>query len=118
MEIIATSLPLSGRVFDGLTAESLRRAIRDACATAALPHCTPHRLRHRRISLWHFHGIPARELADRAGHSKPSMSLDVYSHVIAPDEVVPDALKALLLGGFPVANCRARDARVMHERKA
>jgi len=47
------------------------------------------------ISLWHFQGVPARELADRAGHSKPSMSLDVYSHVIVPDEVDPEALKAL-----------------------
>ena len=27
-------------------------------------------------------GIPARELAERAGHSRPSMSLDVYSHVM------------------------------------
>ena len=27
------------------------------------------------------------------------MSLDVYSHVIVPDEVDPDALKAILLGG-------------------
>jgi hypothetical protein len=26
------------------------------------------------------------------------MSLDVYSHVIVPDEVDPEALKALLLG--------------------
>jgi hypothetical protein len=41
--------------------------------------------------------VPARELSDRAGHSKPSMSLDVYSHMIVPDEVDPDALKAILL---------------------
>jgi integrase len=62
-----------------------------------LEHCTPHRLRHRRISLWHFQGLPARELADRAGHAKPSMSLDVYSHVIVRDEVKPEALKAILV---------------------
>jgi hypothetical protein len=43
--------------------------------------------------------VPARELADRAGHSKPSISLDVYSHVIVPDEVDPEALKAILLRG-------------------
>lgn len=40
--------------------------------------------------VWHFQGVPARELADRAGHSKPSMSLDIYSHVIVPDEVDPE----------------------------
>lgn len=100
MEIIATSLPLRGRLFPDVTANGLRSAMRDLCETAGLPHCTPHRLRHRRISLWHFQGVPARELADRAGHSKPSMSLDVYSHVIVPDEVDPEALRALLSGGI------------------
>ena len=32
-------------------------------------------------------GVPARELAERAGHSRPSMSLDVYSHVMPTDEL-------------------------------
>ena len=35
-------------------------------------------------------GIPARVLAERAGHSKPSMSLDVYSHVMPLDEIPED----------------------------
>jgi hypothetical protein len=26
--------------------------------------------------------VPARELAERAGHARPSMSFDVYSHVL------------------------------------
>ena len=69
------------------------------CERKGLPHCTPHQLRHRRISLWHFQGVPAREIADRAGHSKPSMSLDVYSHVIVPDELDPEGLEAVLSGG-------------------
>jgi integrase len=89
MEIVATSLPPRGPLFPDITANE----------TMNLAHCTPHRLRHRRISLWHFQGVPARELADRAGHSKPSISLDVYSHVIVPDEVDPEALKAILLRG-------------------
>jgi integrase len=97
MEIVATSLPLRGRLFPDVTANGLRSAMSDLCERLGLAHCTPHRLRHRRISLWHFQGVPARELADRAGHSKPSMSLDVYSHMIVPDEVDPDALKAILL---------------------
>lgn len=110
MEIIATSLPLRGRLFPDVTANGLRSAMRDLCESVGVPHCTPHRLRHRRISLWHFQGVPARELADRAGHSKPSMSLDVYSHVIVPDEVDPEALKALLLGGIAPPTAAA----VMH----
>jgi integrase len=113
MEIIATSLPAAGLLFPTITADGLRSAMHDVCKSRGLPHCTPHRLRHRRISLWHFQGIPARELADRAGHSRPSMSLDVYSHVIAPDEVDPDAV-ARILGGPAVAEKHGRDAQVMH----
>lgn len=114
MAIMARSLPLDGRVFPGVTAAGLRSALRDLCERSALPHCTPHQLRHRRISLWHFNGVPARELADRAGHSKPSMSLDVYSHFIVPDEVDPTTLEALVSGAVGVAQRRGRDAPVMH----
>ncbi len=110
MEIVATSLPLSGRVFSDISADGLRAAMRDLCEDKGLTHCTPHRMRHRRISLWHFQGVPARELADRAGHSRPSMSLDVYSHVIVPDEVDSDTLKALLSG----AEESLSDVLVMH----
>ena len=71
------------------------------------------RLRHRRISLWHFNGVPARELADRSGHSKPSMSLDVYSHLIVPDEVDPTTLEALVSDAVGFVQPRGRDAPVM-----
>jgi integrase len=114
MDIVATSLPLRGRVFPHLTANGLRSAMRDVCERNKLPLVTPHRLRHRRISLWHFQGVPARELAERAGHSRPSMSLDVYSHLIVPDDVDPEILKGLLSGGFPVSERAPRDAPVMH----
>jgi integrase len=113
MEIVARSLPLRGPVFPDLTANGLRSAMRDLCERDELQHCTPHRLRHRRISLWHFQGVPARELADRAGHSRPSMSLDVYSHMIVPDEVDPEVLERLLSAGT-AAERSPRDAPVMH----
>jgi hypothetical protein len=50
----------------------------------------------RRITLWHQSGVPARELAERAGHLKPSMSLDVYSHVMPADEVPVERATALI----------------------
>ena len=96
MEVIATSLPLTGQLFPEVTADGIRSAMRDVCTTKGLTHRPPHQMRHRRISLWHFQGVPARELADRAGHAKPSMSLDVYSHTISVDEVDPEILKALI----------------------
>ena len=113
MEIVTTSLPASGLLFPNITADGLRSAMHDVCESLGLPHCTPHALRHRRISLWHFQGVPVRELADRAGHSRPSMSLDVYSHVIPPDEVEPEAV-AKILGSPAHAQNRGRDAQVMH----
>jgi hypothetical protein len=40
----------------------------------------------RRLSLWHAAGVPARELAERAGHKRPSESLDTYSHIVPDDD--------------------------------
>ena len=74
MEAIEATCPLEDRVPE-------RQVL------AKVPHYSPHSLRHRRITLWHQSGVPARELAERAGHSKPSMSLDVYSHVMPAAEV-------------------------------
>jgi integrase len=68
-----------------------------ACRLAKIPHYSPHDLRHRRITLWHHEGVPARVLAERAGHLKPSMSLDVYAHVLPVKEVPSERLVAVLV---------------------
>jgi integrase len=70
------------RVFPGFTVNHSGVVMARACRHAGVPAYSPHDLRHRRISLWHGQGVPARELADRVGHARPSMSLDVYSHVL------------------------------------
>jgi integrase len=70
-----------------VTEASAYQTMLRACQTAGVPHYSPHSLRHRRITIWHQSGVPARELAERAGHSRPSMSLDVYSHVMPAGEV-------------------------------
>lgn len=58
------------RVFQGITEASAYQAMTRACKNAKVPHYHPHDLRHRRISIWHQSGVLARELAERAGHSK------------------------------------------------
>jgi integrase len=68
-----------------------------ACRDAKIPHYSPHDLRHRRLTLWHQSGVPARELAERAGHSRPSMSLDVYTHVMPVAEVAEEHFTAVLV---------------------
>jgi integrase len=84
------------RVFQGITEATAYQAMTRACKTAKVPHYHPHDLRHRRITVWHQSGVPARELAERAGHSKPSMSLDVYSHILPADEVAENVFLELL----------------------
>jgi hypothetical protein len=44
-------------------------------------------VRYRRLTIWHQQGVPAREVAHLAGHSRTSESLDTYSHVMPPDEL-------------------------------
>ena len=84
------------RVFPNLTRDTIRRAMRTACQQTSTPHYHPHDLRHRRISLWHNQNVPAAELAQRAGHARPSITLDTYSHVIPPQETPENDLKRAL----------------------
>ncbi len=101
IEAIEATCPLEDRtpqrrVFQGITEGSAYQAMTRACRNAKVPHYHPHDLRHRRITIWHQSGVPARELAERAGHARPSMSLDVYSHVMPPDEMPFGPIRALI----------------------
>ena len=49
-----------------------------------------------RFGLSPGQGVPARELATRAGHSKPSMTLDVYTSVAPIDEATLEQLTRLI----------------------
>lgn len=102
MDAIENTCPLEDRtperkVFAGITEATAYQAMTRACKNAKVPHYHPHDLRHRRITIWHQSGVPARELAERAGHARPSMSLDVYSHVMPADEVAQERFAAVLV---------------------
>jgi integrase len=68
-----------------------------ACTAAGIPHYHPHDLRHRRITLWHGQGIPARVIGERVGQRQISTTLDIYTHVMPLDEVSIDDLQAMLV---------------------
>jgi integrase len=92
MGLIAETCPPEDRVparavFLGANERTIRSAMERACTAAGIPLYSPHDLRHRRLSLWHGQGVPVRELAERAGHARPTLTLDVYSHVIPVEEV-------------------------------
>lgn len=74
------------RLFGGMTGQDLRQAMGRACVAAGIPRYSPHDLRHRRVSLWHREGVPFREIAARVGHSRTSLTMDTYAHVILSEE--------------------------------
>lgn len=77
--------------------QKVGKAMRNACAVAGIPHFHPHDLRHRRISLWHGQGIPAREIGDRVGQRQIAVTLDIYTHVMPLDEVPQRAYERVLV---------------------
>jgi integrase len=78
--------------------QAANKTMATACRVAGIPHFHPHDLRHRRISLWHGQGIPAREIGDRVGQRQISTTLDTYTHVLlSANEVSPGAYQALLV---------------------
>jgi integrase len=70
------------RVFPGFSPDSARIAMARACITAGIAHRHPHDLRHRYASVKIAEGVPVTTLAAQLGHTKKSLTLDVYSHVL------------------------------------
>jgi integrase len=70
------------RVFQGFSPDVAKNVIARACKAAGIPHFSPHDLRHRYASVKLREGVPVTDLAAQLGHSKKSMTLDVYSHVL------------------------------------
>ncbi len=101
MDVLGDGCPLEDRtasrlLFPGIERTALSNSMRNACKLAGIPSFSAHDLRHRRLSLWHGQGVPAAELAARAGHSRPSMTLDVYSHIMSVEEAEAGRLAILI----------------------
>jgi integrase len=70
------------RVFPDLTIPAIRDGLYRACTNAKIASHSPHDLRHRRVSLWVAQGFDPVAVKTWAGHSRTSVTLDVYSHLI------------------------------------
>jgi integrase len=70
------------RVFSGFSRSVAGSTMRRACTAAGLAHYHPHDLRHRYASVKIAEGVPVTDLAAQLGHSRKSMTLDTYSHVL------------------------------------
>lgn len=84
---------LAAPVLAGFSGDALRTAIAKACKAAAVPLFSPHDLRHRRATLWHFQDVPHVQAAAWLGHS-PDEYLRTYAHATLTDrsEIVYDDL--------------------------
>ncbi len=85
-----------GQDFD-LSESGVRDAMRRACTAVEIPHYHPHDLRHRRATIWHHAGMPARDLAHRGGWSRATVPLEVYTHTMPLTEAPIEALQATLV---------------------
>jgi integrase len=56
-----------------------------ACKAADIVHRHPHDLRHRYASVQIGRGVPVTAVAAQLGHSRKSLTLDTYSHVLVGD---------------------------------
>jgi integrase len=73
------------RVFLGFGGNRFRTAITRACTAAAVPHFSPHDLRHRRVSLLHLGGMPWARIGELVGHDDLVTTARTYTHVVADE---------------------------------
>jgi integrase len=70
------------QVFSGFTADVAKNVMARACKAAGILHRHPHDLRHRYASVQIGRGVPVTLVAAQLGHSRKSLTLDTYSHVM------------------------------------
>lgn len=71
------------RVFSGFSPDVAKNVMARACKAAGISHRHPHDLRHRYASVQIGRGVPVTQVAAQLGHSRKSLTLDTYSHVMA-----------------------------------
>jgi hypothetical protein len=74
------------RVFAGFSPDVAKNVMARACKTAGIVHRHPHDLRHRYASVKIADGVPVTQVAAQLGHSRKSLTLDTYSHVLVGAE--------------------------------
>lgn len=82
-----------------VTGSKIRNSMRQLLKASGLPKIRFHDLRHTAASLMLNHGIPVLIVSKRLGHSKPSITLDVYGHIIPSQQEEAAKLMDNLMGG-------------------
>jgi integrase len=74
------------RVFPGFSPDVAKNVMARACKTAGIVHRHPHDLRHRYASVQIGRGFPVTQVSAQLEHSRKSLTLDTYSHVLLEDK--------------------------------
>ena len=83
-----------------LTTSNIRRSFRKLLKASGLTKIRFHDLRHTAASLMLNHGIPVLIISKRLRHSKPSITIDVYGHIIpSRQEEVAQLMDTLMFEG-------------------
>ena len=83
----------------------MRRDFKKLLKTAGLPKIRFHDLRHTAASIMLNNGIPVLVASRRLGHAKPSMTMDVYGHLIPQKQEEITALmeEVMTFAEMPIA---------------
>lgn len=73
-------------VFPDASQARLRTDMARACRAAGVPTFSPHDLRHRRISIWHRHGISWAQIGQWVGQRDLSTTANIYTHVLVGED--------------------------------
>lgn len=92
------TLVFSDREGGMLSPDNLSRNWRRVCRAKGLPSVSFHALRHTHASVLLAAGVPVLTVSKRLGHSKASMTLDTYAHLLpdadaAAAKAIAEALK-------------------------
>jgi integrase len=74
------------RLFPGFTPDVAKNVMARACKAVGIVHRHPHDLRHRYASVQIARGVPVTQVAAQLGHSRKSLTLDTYSHVLVESD--------------------------------
>jgi len=77
------------RVFPGATPTTIKNIMRRACHAAGTTLYSPHDLRHCYASVQIARDVPVTNLAAQLGHTRKSLTLDTYSHVLLDESAQP-----------------------------
>lgn len=93
--VSASQRAAAGKVWPGITPDRVRKSMQKACVEAKIPHYAPHALRRRFASRHVQIGTPITQTSAWLGHSKTSLTHDVYARVLVDGDTA-EAWRAVI----------------------